>query len=374
MLETLYKKTKKDQIQTWGIEVNNDKFRTYEGIINGAITYSEWTICVEKNIGKKNALTSKEQAQKQALAKWNMKIDKGYKVDINDIDNKTYFEPMLAAKYEDYKHTIIYPLFVQPKLDGIRCVAKANGLWSRNGKLIISCPHVYNILKPWFDQYPDTIFDGELYCDKLSNNFNQIVSLIKKQKVDDTDKNIIENTIQYWVYDLPSLQNNFGERIEKANFIIDHLQLSFLTDKKSKFFPLYKVDTQLVHTETELDLYYGKYLEDGYEGQIIRVNGMYENKRTSKLLKRKEFIDDEFEILDIEEGVGNRSHMAGYMICKLLNGNTFRSNIKGDYTFYKELLENKQLYIGKMATIRFQNLTPNGIPRFPRCITIRDYE
>jgi len=119
---------------------------------------------------------------------------------------------------------------------------------------------------------------------------------------------------------------------------------------------------------------YAEYLKDGQEGQMIRINDVYENKRSKFLLKRKEFIDDEFRIVDISEGNGNRSGMFGRAHLITSSGIEFEANARGNVSFYEELLKNKSEYIGKMATVRYQNLTPDGKPRFGVIITIRDYE
>jgi DNA ligase-1 len=116
------------------------------------------------------------------------------------------------------------------------------------------------------------------------------------------------------------------------------------------------------------------YVDQGYEGIIIRRNAEYEYFRSKNLLKLKHWIDEEFEIIDVLEGIGNRSGMMGKLVLKMKNGETFEANAKGTYAYYKELLINKKDYIGKMATLKYQNLTPAGKPRFGTIIAIRDYE
>jgi DNA ligase-1 len=109
---------------------------------------------------------------------------------------------------------------------------------------------------------------------------------------------------------------------------------------------------------------YGEYVDDGYEGQMIRVNKPYENKRSKFLLKHKTFQDQEFKILDIVEGEGNRTGTAGYMVFEIA-GQRFKSNIKGEFEHLQRILQERDLLIGKTATIKYFNLTPAGIPRFP---------
>jgi ATP-dependent DNA ligase len=105
---------------------------------------------------------------------------------------------------------------------------------------------------------------------------------------------------------------------------------------------------------------------------MIRYNKHYETKRSKYLLKRKEFQDEEYKILDIIEGEGNKTNFAGAMVFKNELGIEFNSNIKGNREFLKELWDNREQYIGRLATVKFFNKTPtNHVPRFPYVIRIR---
>jgi DNA ligase-1 len=115
-------------------------------------------------------------------------------------------------------------------------------------------------------------------------------------------------------------------------------------------------------------------LEGGYEGQMVRLNAAYENKRSKFLMKRKEFIDEEYVIVDIVEGEGNRAGTAGYMQFFARNGKSFKSNIKGSFPWLRQLLKDRKSLIGKKATIKYFNLTPDSIPRFGFVVAVRDYE
>jgi ATP-dependent DNA ligase len=258
---------------------------------------------------------------------------------------------------------VLFPLYSQPKLDGMRCVARASGLFSRNGKPIRGVPHVVEQLKSYFAKNPDAILDGELYCDKLKNDFNKIISLVRK--ADPTLEEIAEaaEVIQYWVYDLGHCGNKkFSERSALIPDICKDRPALVVVPT----YPLLGFDDVTTQFES--------YVAAGYEGQIIRQDEKYENKRTEYLLKHKEFKDAEFEILEVGEGVGNKSGMAGFMVLKLSDDKTFRSNIKGSFEFMRELLKDKASLIGKQATVKFFNYTPDGVPRFPYVTSIRDYE
>jgi DNA ligase-1 len=357
-LETIYKKTKGGKTQEWQVEVEGCKYRTIAGQSDGKKVTSEWTVCHPKNEGKANATTGEEQAIKEAHALRNKKLERDYHESVDNIEIKRHFEPMLAEKWEDRRDEISYPIYSQPKLDGIRCIVKSDGMWTRAGKPVISAPHIFESLKPLFDKNPDIIFDGELYCDKLANDFNKIVSLVKKSKPTKEDLAESEKTIEYHIYDLPSVTDKFSIRyIELCNLLQDAPKGIVL------------VKTKILYNEWNVEEIYEEYIEAGYEGQMVRVDAAYENKRSKYLLKNKTFIDEEYTILEVHEGEGNRTGTAGYMVFER-NGNRFKSNIKGTFEYCQEVWQNRESLIGKRATVKYFNLTPAGIPRFPYVVSI----
>ena len=361
-LETIYKKTKTGATQEWTIEVSDNKYRTHSGQVGGQITTNAWTVVYGKNEGKANGTTDNEQALKEAIAKRTKKLESGYFESITNIDTKQYFEPMLAAKWEDYKDKLTYPIYSQAKLDGIRCILTKDGMFSRNGKPIISAPHIFDSVKPLFETNPDLIFDGELYADKFANDFNKIVSLVKKTKPTADDLKESKELIEYHIYDLPSSDKNFIQRA---------YDLAILFETRSELHPHCRiVETYKVPSEDVVTELYEKYVEEGYEGQMLRLDGKYENKRSKNLLKHKSFVDEEYTILDICEGEGNRTGTAGYMVFQTAEGKPFKSNVKGTWDETAEMLKSKNELIGKQATIKYFNLTPDGIPRFPFVINI----
>ena len=361
-LDTIYKKTKTGATQEWSIEVEGNKYRTHSGQVGGIITTNEWTIVYGKNEGKANATTDNEQCMKEAVAKRTKKLESGYFENIKHINKTQYFEPMLASKWEDSKDKISYPIFSQPKLDGIRCIVTKDGMFSRNGKPIISAPHIRESLSEVFEVYPDLILDGELYADKFANDFNKIVSLVKKTKPTDVDLKESKKNIQYWIYDLPDNNIQFGDRCDRLHELFENYNLF---NKHCVF-----VQTDICNDEDEVMGLYGQYVQHGFEGQMLRLNKEYENKRSKSLMKHKSFVDEEYTILDIVEGEGNRTGTAGYMVFETAEGKPFKSNVKGTWEETAEMLKNKKKLIGKEATIKYFNLTPDGIPRFPYVINI----
>jgi DNA ligase-1 len=364
MTITLYKRNRNGRIQEWTIETLDNTFRTIEGLIDGKKTPSEYTVCEGKNIGKKNETTPEEQAIKEAEAKAERKRESGYVNNIDNVDKVEKFEPMLANKFKKFEEEC----WSQPKLDGVRNILSKIGSKTRNGKDSLAVPHIYEELKWVFDAYPNIRFDGELYNHELRDNFNKLTSIARKSKPTADDLRESAEMIEYHVYDVYLGDDTiFSERIEFLREILAELNSD---DTMVKL-----VETTLVKSSDELDEEYGKYLEQGYEGQMVRTkNSVYETKRSKFLLKRKEFMDEEFDIEDILEGLGNRSSMAGRVVLRLPDGRNFKAGIKGGVDYYIHLLENKGEYIGKQATIRFQNYTPDGIPRFPVMYSVRDYE
>lgn len=367
-LSTLFSRTSNGAIQQWQIVVEDNTFYTVEGIKDGKMTKSIPTICEGKNIGRANETSGIEQAEKEAKSRWKKKLDSGYFEDINNIDQEKFTEPMLAKNFEDDFNNK-YPVWCQPKLDGMRCVCRKDGMWSRNGKQIISAPHIRKTLDKFFEQHPDGILDGELYCDKLANDFNKIISLVKKTKPEAADLTESEKIIQYHVYDYISRgELNFEER--NKILLADLGKAGVMKpDSCIRYVATYKCDNK-----EKLDEYYGDFVGAGYEGQMIRLDKPYEHKRTKVLLKRKEFKDAEYEIVEVVEGVGNRSGTAGFMTLKMKDGRIFKSNIKGSFDYLKQLLVDRKSLVSKMVTVKFFCLTPDGIPRFPYVIAVRDYE
>ena len=384
-LPTLYKKAVTGKVQQWTIEIKGDSYRTISGQVAGKLTRSKFTKCIAKNVGRSNELTPKAQASAEAQAKWQKKINEGYyktRAAATKNGDSKFFKVMLAESYADYGKDLVFPVCAQPKLDGIRCViSKNNGAMSRNGKPIVCVQHILKELEPFFALYPNAVLDGELYTHALHDDFNAIVSMVKKQKPTEADLALSASKIQYWVYDCSFGDTaGFEDRFNKLK-----VELALLGIWQSSVSPAdTKPSSVIIHTPTfrvdtgeRLDELYGEFLENGFEGQMVRVLAQpYQHKRTKYLLKRKEFIDEEYTIQGVVEGVGNRVGTVGYFEFTSKSGKPFRSNVKGSFEYIKKLWENRQSLIGKEATIKYFRLTPDGVPRFPYVIKIdrKSYE
>ena len=409
-LPILYKKDTTNKIRQWSIIAEGNKFWTEQGILDGKIVVNKPTITYPKNIGKSNETSAEEQASAEAKAKWEIKKSGEYFESIDAAQNeKKFFKPMLADKFDDREKDLEYPVVTQPKLDGIRCIVQKTDegieACTRNGKKIDAIPHILDSLEEFFKKNPYAILDGELYNHDLRDNFNKITSLVRKQKPvrtkNDTDTSFekkekefkerceeAKSIIQYWIYDTPVIASISGTtELVKDMISTDDNVIFYQSDPfierfneiimwfYDKYDCINVVPTFEAEDKEHLDDYYGKYLSDGFEGQMVRATeSPYENKRSKNLLKRREFIHEEFEVINIEEGAGNRTGTAKHLVCKNKDGKTFHSNIKGTFEYLEEILKNKKDYIGKLATIKFFQYTPDGVPRFPYAIGFRDYE
>jgi DNA ligase-1 len=362
-LPTLYSRTSTGSIQEWTIEIEDGRCRTHHGKVGGKIVTTLWTTCEATNVGRANERDLNAQAQFEAEALWKKKSESGCHADISCIDIIYYVEPMLAKKWEDRKNRVSYPLYSQPKLDGMRAIITANGAWTRNGKEWKTIPHIIEEFAPLFAAHPDLVLDGELYTHQYKDDFNKISSLIKKTKPTADDLQESAQCVQFWWYDIVDTSKKFSSRHSQI--------LHFANAFKLNPNVIVTVPTSIIYDDHSLDSIYEEYLTDGYEGQMIRIDAVYENKRTDSLLKRKEFQDAEYRIIEICEGNGNKSGMAGYAILEREDGKTFRSNIKGNHDFLKGCLKDADSLKGTYATCTFFNLTPDGIPRFPYVTKLR---
>ena len=359
-LPSLYKRDSKGKIRVWQIEVgySNDDYagtRTVAGLEDGKKVTSEWNLSEAKNIGKVNSTTAYTQAQAEAKSIWDKRIEKEYFVDISDIDSYDKFEPMLAGDYTKVK---VKPTsgYSQPKLDGIRCIANSKGLWTRSGKPITSCPHVWEEIRGLVESNPNLTIDGELYNHELKEDFNKIVSLVRKTKFSDADLEESQRLVQYHVYDIHCSINL------DVPFSVRNLELQeYVVDSFDNYIHL--VTTSFYNNQDELDEMYASYMSDGYEGQMVRLDEKYECKRSKSLLKRKQFITEEYEVLAVEEGLGNWSGHIKRFILRMPDGTECGAGVRGTQTQMKELFESN--VTPTWATLRYFGLTPDGVPRFP---------
>lgn len=367
-LQILFSKNNDGTLQQWEIFVQKNVIITKFGRVGGQIQETKDEIKEGKNIGRSNQTTAEDQANKEAQSRWEKKLKSKYvktqeealngNVDIDFVEGG--LSPMLAHKFRDHGEKITYSCYGQPKLDGTRTIAMINNgkcsLWSRTRKPITGVPHIIDKLEISLPKQ-DLVLDGELYCHKLKQSFEEIVSFVRCKEPKPGHE-----IIEYHVYDLIDDNLTFKERTEKIQ------NIRFASNK------IVKVETRLVNNVEELMDYFNVCRNAGYEGCMARNSqSLYKHARSYDLQKIKEMDDSEYEIVGVEAGRGRMAE-CGIFVCKTRSGNQFNCKSEGSLDLLKKYLSNPESVIGKMLTVRYQGLTNGGVPRFPIGVCVRDYE
>lgn len=362
-LPTLYGHTTTAAIKVWNCRIEDHGTESHiiitHGLENGKQQETTRRVKEGKNIGRANATTAWTQAIAEAEAFAAKKIDKGYtstKAVVATQHQQTRL-PMLALKYEDRSHDIVWPAFVQPKLNGVRCLMERRGheiiFHSRGNKQFSTLSHLkVDALAVLRD---GDIVDGELY-NHGDITFQELVGLITRESGDPAQ---VAKYVKFWNYD----------RCENAPFMI---RASRLIEHGN----ITRVPTHRVRNADEMRQRHAEFMRDGYEGTMVRSGGAEPYRfqyRSATLLKVKDFLDDEFKIVGANEGVGKAEGQATFT-CQIQNGAVFDVRCKGTDTQRREQWSNRQNYLGKMLTVKYQCLSDAGIPVFPVGITVRDYE
>jgi DNA ligase-1 len=244
-------------------------------------------------------------------------------------------KPMLAYKVGKKEVDWSEGVFIQPKLDGVRCIFTKDGAFSRTGKQFKNVAHLEEDLEDFFNDNPNSVLDGELYNHDLKHDFEKIISLVRKQKPTDEDRFEAGNLVQYHVYDAVAEGINYEDRY---NWLRINL-------------PIYKTMTlianTIVNSYDEAKMLHDVHLAQGYEGSILRLNKPYEQKRSYNLQKFKDFSDTEATIVGYEAGKGKREGTLGKFYMQDDEGNQFGCPPGKGYS-YKDLafmLENIHDYI-----------------------------
>ena len=273
---------------------------------------------------------------------------------------------MLAHKYNEDKAD--YPAFIQPKLDGVRCLFTAKGAVSRANNQFMNVQHIEQALKPFFAKNPTAILDGELYNHGLKDDFEKIISLVKKRKPTEADRAEAAELVQYHMYDVASM--TIATYVDRNLFLL--AEPSF---RNSSILEV--TSTRLATDFDDAQKWHAKNLKLGYEGSIYRTpSGKYKGTRSWDLMKFKDFHDAEATIIGYEIGKGKREGTLGKFIMQDYEGNKFGCPPGNGYN-YKDLanmLENIHDYIGQYATFTYFERTKAGSYRHPHYKAIRNYE
>ena len=255
-------------------------------------------------------------------------------------------KPMLAYPVSDKPIDYSKPVFIQPKLDGVRCVIqydKEYGVkaYSRTGKEWKNIDHIRMQLWDFFQKYPNVVLDGELYNHDLKDDFEKIISLVRKTKPTLDDRLESEEMVQFHCYDtimehMPYDQRN--EFINKALMLIPSVHI---------------VDTNMLFREDDAKVYHNRNLDKGYEGSIVRTNDVYKCGRSWNLRKFKDFHDAEATLLAWVEGKGKRKGTVGKFMAVDADGNEFGMPVMAPFKYLQDNFEEMKTWVGKIATFTY---------------------
>jgi len=273
----------------------------------------------------------------------------------------------VSAKPIDYSK----PTFIQPKLDGVRCVIQYEGkssvdprvvAYSRTGKQWKNIEHICMQLKPFFQKFPDVILDGELYNHDLKNDFEKIISLVRKTKPTEDDRQEASELSQFHCYDIIDETMEFDQRL---NFIRNEVPITYC---------IKDVETRLTPDDHDAKLTHGINLANGYEGSIVRTNDTYACKRSHNLRKFKDFYDTEATITGWVEGKGKRIGTIGKFMAIDADGNEFGMPVMDKFKYLQDNFKKMQGYVGKTATFTYFERTKANSYRHPLFKALRNYE
>jgi DNA ligase 1 len=351
-LSTLYSKTKTGALQCWSIHTEGRNIVTTYGQVGGKIQVAT-RAATGKNTGKKNATSPEAQAAKEALSEWKHRVELRYS-ESPEAAQIPSFLPMLALKYKDRFGKFAFPVDVQRKYNGVRCLAsKVNGkvrLMSRGGKTY-HCPHIEKVLNALLPE--DAVLDGEIYVH--GEILQTIASLVHRLQTRTL-------ALQYHVYDVPEWRGKGPERPwSEREHDLAHVQSMFAAS------PVVRVaETFRAASDEEVRALFERFLCEGYEGAIIRLLGapyLYEY-RSNALLKLKRPDDAEFEIVGFDHGEGRYEHCVKW-ICVTPEGKRFTVVPKGSIEFKEKMFREAEEHIGEMLTVNFFGYTPEGKPFHP---------
>ena len=273
---------------------------------------------------------------------------------------------MLAHKFDDKRVDWSQPVYIQPKLDGVRCLFTKDGAYSRAGNKFMNLAHIELALIPFFQQQPDVVLDGELYNHELRNDFEKIISLVRKQKPTADDRLEAQKLVQFHCYDYFDgvIYDSYKTRMQQ-------LVTSDIYDAQIKYVPARLVDSYNYARDI-----HATFLSEGYEGSIIRLDGLYKHGRSYDLMKFKDFSDAEATIIGYEEGKGKRTNTVGKFLMIDDEGVEFGCPPGKGYNYndLSNMLLNISDYIGQRATFTYFQKTKAGSYRHPLFKCIRNYE
>ncbi len=345
-----------------------------QGIIGGKLSRHPPTIIREGSKGlkgKANARNTLTQAMILGRSNYQKKIDNGYSTDATVKKKKTdRYYAMAAHRYDDKKSKVTYPCHSQPKLDGVRCIMTQEGSsiakYSRDLNNWHGYDHWDKLLMPIFSKWKGLHLDGELY---LHGKKLQEITGVARNEVKAFD-------LEYHVFDafIPNSATTFPDRMKLLN------EIPFPLVSSGKH--IIRVPTIDIKNENELDIAYNNYIAAGYEGQMVRLTCPYETSqnrelRSNCLLKRKKRFDAEFQLIDVMKAEKGRAKGTFIGLFAAPSGKHFKASPK-DMTMdemsqlYVDVSSNIDKFIGKLATIEYEDISKDQVPLRPKFLRFRD--
>ena len=277
-------------------------------------------------------------------------------------------KPMLAYPVSSKPIPYEKLMYMQPKFDGVRCVIQYDNsqvtAYSRTGKEWKNIDHIRFNLKGFFQLNPNVVLDGELYNHDLNNDFEKIISLVRKTKPTDEDRLESSKMVQFHCYDVINMKANF-------NFSVRNEWISMNVPNNHC---VKHVETHEIWAEKYALQYHEINLKNGYEGSILRLNEPYQTKRSHNLRKFKDFHDSEATLTGWVEGKGKRIGTIGKFTAIDDEGNEFGMPVMDKFEYLQDNFKKMQKWVGKTATFTYFERTKANSYRHPLFKCIRDYE
>ena len=277
-------------------------------------------------------------------------------------------KPMLAYPVSDKPINYDEPVFMQPKLDGVRCLIQYDKgkvtAYSRTGKQWKNIEHITSSLEKWFQSNQTTVLDGELYNHDLRDDFETIISLVRRQTPDDIDMIESRDLVQFHCYDIIHPNNSPFE--DRNRFV------KYCVGQSSPY--VHIVNTMFCASDEDAKEIHAVNLECGFEGSILRTNDVYKFGRSWSLRKFKDFHDAEATLIAWVEGKGKRKGTVGKFMAVDADGNEFGMPVMDKFDYLQKNFRKMRNWVGKTATFTYFERTKANSYRHPLFKCIRDYE
>ena len=338
-------------------------------------------LIIDKGKAKRSTL---EQAELQFNSIINKYLDKGYKKisdltktpfedisesEMNNLvpsiktDSNGFLKPMLAKDSNKCQTSVLNKrLLCSTKLNGVRCLMQFSEgeihAISRGGKEYnVPTTLIREALEDFFKEYPSVILDGELY--NHGHHLQELSGIARLKEWEDRC-----NILEYWIYDIADSTKTFEERLEF---------LMLLKDKLKGISKIKVIDHIETNSFKEIQDLHNKWVNEGYEGLVARKpNSTYQfGKRGSDMIKVKEYMEQEFEIIDYKDGLRDEDFC---FILQTEDGKPFAAKPIGNRELKDRYLRDIDEIIGKQGTVKFFEWSKEGVPQQPIFQVVRDYE